>query len=205
MKKTIMTSLILGSMALTLGSIFSTPAFSACPLNQEKPVCEKPAPVEGPIKVRPMSPEEREQYRAQKKAEFESRLNLTKKQKTQLEQIKADEKKQLEPYREKIRQEQAKIDELFQKQREIRMESMKKFENTLTTEQKEELLKIQEEMKAEMEKVGHPFGPGPEGRPIPPRHHGPHHMCPPDCGCNCHNPEMKAPDQADCKCPCHEK
>lgn len=204
MKKTIITSLLLGSMALTLGSLFSTPALSACPLNKEKPTCEKPAPIDCQHTMKPMTPEEREQYRAQKKAEFESRLNLTKKQKAQLEQIKTEERKQLEPYREKIRQEQAKIDELFQKQREIRMESMKKFENTLTTEQKEELLKIQEEMKTEMQKPGHPFGPGPEGRPMPPKHHGPH-MCPPDCECNCHNPKEKAPDQADCKCPCHNK
>ncbi len=204
MKKTIMTSLILGSMALTLGSIFSTPAFSACPLNKEKPACEKPAPVEGPIKVRPMSPEEREKYRAQKKAEFESRLNLTQKQKEQLEQIKTEERKKLEPYREKIKQEQEKIAELFQKQKEVRMQSMKKFENILTTEQKEELLKIQEEMKEEIQKKGTPLTTNPIEKPMPPKHHGPH-MCPPDCECNCHNPKAKAPDKADCKCPCHER
>ena len=200
MKKKLLSSVIVGTMALTLGALFSTPAFAGCPA---KGPCEKKCEkqVQPPKCHKPMSPEERAAAREAKKAEFEERLQLTESQKAQLEKIKADEKKALAPYREKIEKERAKIDELFEKEKAIRMDSMKKFEATLTAEQKAELEKIKAEVKEEMEKMG------PRGPKMGPR--GPHHpdfgkkpVCPPDCKCGCHNPGAAEP--ADCNCPCHK-
>ncbi len=199
MKKLLLSSMLIGAMTLVSGAFIASPASAACPLKQDKPQCDKPAFKEC---KKPMTMEEREKFREQKKAEFEERLKLTDKQKKQLEEIKAEERKQLAPYREKIEQEHAKIAELFKEERNIRMESMKKFEALLTPEQLAELTKIKEEMKAEMQRMAPPMGP--DGRPLPPRHHH-KPMCPPDCGCNCHNPQADAPDQANCKCPCHDK
>lgn len=195
MKKTLLTTLMAGTMALTLSALFSVPAMAACPVKAQTPCakkCDKPAP---PMECKkPMSPEERAKMREARKADFEARLQLTESQKAQLEKIKADEKKALAPYKEKIAKERAKMNELFEKERAIRTESMKKFEATLTADQKAELEKIKEEMKAEMEQMG-PRGP----------HHpkfGPKLVCPPDCGCSCHDAKAKEP--ADCNCPCHK-
>ena len=199
MKKRLLSSLMIGAMAFTLGSLVAAPSLAqeGCPLKDNAPKCEKPAPGEF---HRPMTPEERAKFREEKKAEFEARLKLTDDQKAQLEKIKKEEKAKLAPYAEKMKKEKAKMDKLFEEQKAIRMDSMKKFEATLTEEQKAELEKIKEEAKAEMKKFAPPMGP--DGRPLPPRHHKP--MCPPDCGCGCHHPEQTA-DQPDCKCPCHSE
>ena len=178
------------TMAVTLGCLFSAPVQAETPEAKTCPQkMEKPAPAEC---FKPMTPEERAKLREEKKAEFEARLNLTEKQKAKLEKIKADEKKALEPYREKIKKEQEKIEELFEQEKAIRMDSMKKFEATLTAEQKAELEKMKQEFKEKMEEMG------PKG----PHHPGPQ-PCPPDCKCGCHNPEAAEP--ADCKCPCHNQ
>ena len=202
MKKTFISSMMVCAMAVTLGCLFSAPVQAN---NQEEKPCQKK--IEAPAQTecfKPMTPEERAKLREEKKAEFEARLNLTEKQKAKLEKIKADEKKALEPYREKIKKEQAKIEELFEQEKAIRMDSMKKFEATLTAEQKAELEKMKQEFKEKMEKIG-PRGPkGPHGM-IGPKgsHHPGPQPCPPDCQCGCHNPEAAEP--ADCKCPCHNQ
>lgn len=203
MKKTLFSTLMTGVMALTLCSLCSAPAFASCPVKAKatcQKKCDKPAP---PMECnKPMSHEEHAQMREAKKAEFEARLKLTETQKAQLEKIKADEKKALAPYKAKIEKEQAKIDELFEKEKEIRMESMKKFEATLTSEQTAELNKIKEEMREEMEKMA-PKGPHFMG-PHHPKF-GPKPECPSKCECGCHNPEAKKAEPADCSCPCHKE
>ena len=196
MKKTLMTSMLLGAMVIA-GTLISNSADAVCPAKAPcDQKCEKPAPADF---HRPMSPEERAKFREQKKAEFEERLKLTESQKAQLEKIKADEKKALKPYKEKIKKEHEKIRSLMDEEREIRAESMEKFEATLSAEQKAELEKIKQEMKAEMEKMGprHPLA-----HPMPPKEGEPP-MCPPECGCKCHHPEQAEP--ADCNCPCHRE
>lgn len=94
MKKTLLTTLMAGTMALTLSALFSVPAMAACPVKAQTPCakkCDKPAP---PMECKkPMSPEERAKMREARKADFEARLQLTESQKAQLEKIKADEKK----------------------------------------------------------------------------------------------------------------
>lgn len=193
MKKTILSSMMVGAMALTLGVLFNVPAHAACPV---KTPCEKKCdkPAQPPMECKKlMTPEEKAKFREEKKAEFESRLQLTDQQKAQLEKIKADEQKKLEPNRAKIKKEQEKLDKLFDEQRAIRKESVKKFEAALTDEQKEELKKIKEEVREEMKKMAPKRGPhdtfnGPKG---------PH---------NGHGPKMgQKPCMPDCQCPCHKK
>lgn len=217
MKKTMLSSMMVGAMALTLCGLFSAPALAECPLkapcNCEK--CTKPAP---PMELKkPMTPEERAKFREEKKAEIDERLQLSAEQKKQIEQIKADERKKLAPYRIKIKKEQEKLNKLFEQERAVKMESVKKFETVLTTEQKAELAKIKEEAKEEMKKMVPPmgmcpkkhFGPkymgpmGPEGTMMPPPDaHKP--MCPPQCGCKCHPAPGANPEPANCDCPCHK-
>lgn len=193
MKKTLFSALIAGAMAFTISAVFCIPALANCPLNTGKPACDRPAP---PMDwKKPMTPEEHIKFREAKKAEFEARLQLTESQKAKLEKIKADEKKALEPYREKINKEQEKLNSLFAKEREIREQSMKQFEATLTAKQKEELEKIKSEVKEEMEKMTPHTFPNPKFGPKP--------MCPPDCKCKCH--DTKNAEPADCKCPCHKQ
>ena len=203
MKKTLLSALLTGTMALSLSAMIAVPAMANCPA---KGPCDKdgqPAPMKECKK--PLSPEEHAKMREQKKAEFEDRLNLTESQKAQLEKIKADEKKALAPYREKIKKEQKKMEELFAKEREIRKNSMQKFEATLTPEQKAELQKIKDETKVEMDKMPMMFPPkGPHhGAMMPPKGPFDKPACPPDCECSCHNPGQAEP--ADCKCPCHNQ
>ena len=203
MKKTLLSALLTGTMALSLSAIIAAPAMANCPA---KGPCEKdgqPAPMKECKK--PLSPEEHAKIREAKKSEFEERLNLTESQKAQLEKIKADEKKAITPYREKIKKEQKKMEELFAKEREIRKDSMKKFEALLTPEQKAELQKIKDETKAEFDKMHMmcpPKGPH-HGAMMPPQEPCENPACPPDCKCGCHNPGQAEP--ADCKCPCHDK
>ena len=120
MQKTLLTTLMAGTMALTLSALFSVPAMAACPVKAQTPCakkCDKPAP---PMECKKtMSPEERAKMREARKADFEARLQLTESQKAQLEKIKADEKKALAPYKEKIAKERAKMNELFEKERAI--------------------------------------------------------------------------------------
>lgn len=203
MKKNLLSALCVGTMALILSAMFAVPSFATCPAKEPCNKAEKTAPVQEFKK--PMTPEERAQFREAKKAEFEERLNLTESQKAQLEKIKADEKKALAPYREKIKKEQKKMEELFAKEREIRKNSMQKFEATLTPEQKAELQKIKDETKAEMDKMPMMFPPkGPHhGAMMPPKGPFDKPACPPDCECSCHNPGQAEP--ADCKCPCHNQ
>ncbi len=195
MRKTLMTSMLLGAMAIA-GAVVADSAQAVCPAKAPcEQKCEKPSPVDF---HKPMGPEERAKFREQKKAEFYERLKLTESQKAQLEKIKADEKKAMKPIKEKIRKEHEKMRSLIDEEREIRSESMKKFEATLSAEQKAELEKIKQEMKTEMEKMGprHPFA-----HPVPPKDAKP--VCPPECGCKCHHPEQAEP--ADCNCPCHKE
>lgn len=193
-KKTILSSIMITAMALSLGSLFAAPSLAVCPVKSPcakqcektvKPECQKPMPI---------YPNEHAKMHEQKKTEFEARLNLTDEQKAKLEKIKADEKKALAPYQAKIRQEEQKIDELFEKEKAVRKESLKKFESLLTEEQKTELNKIKEEIKTEMEKMA----------PKEPPFMGHKKPCPTDCKCKCHNEETKSPEPADCKCPCHK-
>ena len=202
MKNKLLSSLIVGAMTFALGAVIAVPAFAqeeAVPAqNDGAPKCEKPAPFEF---QRPMTPEERAKFREEKKAEFEARLKLSAEQKAQIEKIKKEEKAKLAPYQEKIKKEKAKLDELFEQQRAIRMDSMKKFEATLTEEQKAELEKMKEEMKENRKNFAPPMGP--DGRPLPPRHH--HKMCPPNCDCGCNGQHADAAAHKDCNCQCHEE
>lgn len=193
MKKTLLSSMMVGAMALTLGALFSTPAIAACPLKSSpcEKKCEKPAPPHMESK-KPMTPEERAKFKEQKKAEFEARLQLTEEQKAQLEKIKADEKKKLESNTAKIKKEQEKMNKLFEERRDIKMESVKKFEALLTETQKEELKKIKEEAIQDMKKMGP--SKGPHGAFMGPK--GPHKG---------HRPGLKKPCAPDCQCPCHKK
>ena len=204
MKKTLLSAVLTGTMALSLSAMIAVPAMANCPA---KGPCDKdgqPAPMKECKK--PLSPEEHAKMREQKKAEFEDRLNLTESQKAQLEKIKADEKKALAPYREKIKKEQKKMEELFAKEREIRKQSMQKFESVLTEDQKAELEKIKTEVKEEMDKMAPPMGPcGPKFCPKGPMGPCAKPMCPPQCQCGCHEQNAGKEEPADCKCPCHDK
>ncbi len=136
----------------------------------------------------PMDKEAFEKAKAERKAEFEQRLNLTDEQKAQLEKIKADEKKSLEPIHKKMDKLHKEKSDLMKKEREIRAESMKKFEAVLTEEQKAEL----DKMKAEFhEKIKKDFGK-----------RGPHPMMKPECVPGCAGADCKNPD---CTCGCHKK
>lgn|SRR5574344_518933 len=211
MKKQILSTVLMGTMALTLATLVTAPSFAACPLQQCPQKVEKPSmPQEC---VRPMSPEEHAKMKAEKRLQFESRLNLSAEQKAQLDKIKADEQKALAPTREKIKAESAKLEKLMDKERTIRYESMKKFEALLTPEQKAELAKMKAETREgfckKMPKDFRPCPPenvgpqhAPDGKMMPPMGEKP--MCPPDCKCKCHNPEQTAVEPKDCKCPCHE-
>lgn len=164
MKKVVLTSVLAGAMALTLGGLFN-PADAVCPAKapcakstpSKASPCEnkmeKQLPPKGP---QMMSPEEKGKIREEKKAEFEERMKLTESQKAQLEKIKADEKKTVAPIREELKKEHAKIDALFEKEKAVRVESMKKFESMLTPEQKTELEKIKVEISEEISQMAPP-------------------------------------------------
>lgn len=197
MKNKLLFSIMVGAICLAINSYTIAPACAqedTPPIKPEITGCEKPAP---DVMHKPMSPEEHAKIREAKKAEFEARLNLSKAQKSQLEKIKKEEKTKLEPYMEKLKREQEKINQLLEQQKEIRLESIKKFEAMLTEEQKAELEKIKEEM----QKFAPPVGP--DGKPLPPKHHA--KICPPDCNCGCHNPEQapNRPDAPDANKPCN--
>lgn len=202
MRKALLSALCAGTIALSLSALFAVPSLAECPLNKD---CTNPTGKAASVNTcKPMTQEERLQFREAKKAEFEERLNLTESQKAQLEKIKADEKKALAPYREKIKKEQKKMEDLFAKERQIRKDSMQKFEALLTPEQKAELQKIKDETKAEFDKIHMMCPPkGPHHRMMPPEKPFGNPVCPPDCQCGCHNPGLAEP--ADCKCPCHDR
>lgn len=183
MKKVVLSSVLAGAMALTLGGLF-TPAEAVCPA---KAPCAKSAPPKAspcenkmekqfpPKGPQMMSPEERGKIREEKKAEFEERMKLTESQKAQLEKIKADEKKAVAPIKEELKKEHAKIEALFEKEKAVRVESMKQFETMLTPEQKTELEKIKTEINEEISKMAPPEFKKHEGKP-----------CPKDCKCPKH-------------------
>lgn len=184
MKKTVLSSVFVCAMALTLGALFTSPAQAVCPV---KGPCEKK--IEKPASIpcyKTMTSEERAKIKEEKKAEFEERMKLTDSQKAQLDKIKAEEKKLLTPMREEMKKEQVKIEALFEKEKAVRVESMKKFEAMLTPEQKEEMEKIKAEIKCEMEKMA----PSHEGmRAMPPKLDG--KPMPPKCGCPCHKEHVR--------------
>ena len=114
---------------------------------------------------------------AEKKAEFEKRLNLTEEQKQQIAENKKQDIEKMKPVFEKMKakrhamravdfdatlsseQKQAKKEELKEEMKTLketadnyRAENMKNFESILDDKQKKEFKKIQEEQKKEMEK-----------------------------------------------------
>lgn len=114
---------------------------------------------------------------AEKKAEFEKRLNLTEEQKQQIAENKKQDIEKMKPVFEEMKakrhamravdfdatlsteQKQAKKEELKSEMKTLketadnyRAENMKKFESILDDKQKKEFKKIQEEQKKEMEK-----------------------------------------------------
>ena len=209
MKKRFFTSVMLAAAVFSLCAINVAPANATCPAKKDC-VKEMPQPVEPQERgFKPMSPEEHAKMMEAKKAEFEARLKLTPEQKAQIEKIKADEKKALKSCRANIKKTQEKLDKLIAKEMEVRAENVKQFQALLTEDQKEELKKIHEEMKAERDKFvpcscdcgcpvcdkhhdlkkekdcglkGPGFGPGPKGPEFGPR--GPHHP---------HGPAMMPP------------
>lgn len=171
MKRTILSSVVLTAAVFTVCAMSNGAAIASCPLNsdcavriQEKqPVAEKC--------FKPMTPEERAKIREAKKSEFETRLKLTDEQKAKIEKIKADEKRALKTCRKNIQKEKEKLDTLIEQEKEVRIESIKKFEALLNDTQKEEMKKLHEEMKAERAKFSQ------------------HNFCGCDCpGCKGHAP-----------------
>lgn len=180
MKKIVLSSMMFGALAFTLSGLFSVPAFADCPIKAPcGKNCEKPTPPTNEFK-KPMTIEERTKIKQEKKAEFEAKLQLSEEQKTQLEKIKADENKKLEPYR-------AKMKKLFEQERAIKKESIKKFEAILTPEQKAELEKIRLEAKDEMKKHEPTMRPNGQ-KPLNP-----------ECKCPCHKTNES------CSKPSHKK
>lgn len=181
-------STILAAAAIAAGTcVFAVPCKGPCEVPPPPPAEGKPCPPPECGKP-PMDKEVCEKAKAERKAEFEKRLNLTEEQKAQLEKIKADEKKALEPVHKKMDKLHKEMSSLLKKEREVRAESMKKFEAVLTEEQKAEL----EKMKSEFhEKIRKDFAK-----------RGPHPMMKPECAPGCAGPDCKKPD---CGCKCHKK
>lgn len=163
MKKTILSSVILTAAIFTVSAMSNSVAIASCPLKSDG-AAKSQEKQQMPEKCfKPMTPEEHAQMREAKKAEFEARLKLTEEQKAQLEKIKSDEKKALKTCRKNIKKEKEKLDALIEQEKDVRIESIKKFEAILNEKQKEEMKKLHEEMKAEREKFA------------------PHNSC--GCGC----------------------
>ena len=174
MKKTFITSVMLAATIFTFSAVNNAPANATCPAKED---CAKamPMPMHHPHPgFKPMSPEEHAKLREARKAEFETRLNLTEEQKAKIEELKASEDKALKSCREKIKKEQAKLDKLIAEDMAGRKATKEKIKALLTEEQKAELQKMHEEMKAKRAEF------------VP---------CSCDCGCPAcqkHHDEMKA-------------
>lgn len=180
-------SAILAAAALAAGTAaIAAPCKGPCKVPPPQAEC-KTCPSQELGKA-PVNKEVCEKAKAARKAEFEKRLNLSDAQKAQLEKIKADEKKALEPVHKKMDKLHKEMSSLMKKEREVRAESMKKFEAVLSEEQKAEL----EKMKSEFhEKIKKDF----EKR-------GPHPMIKPECAPGCAGADCK---KTDCECNCHKK
>ena len=187
MNKRLLTAALAGAMILSTGAYAMAAEQIKCEKTKaqcmKKPVCglkECPPPMA-------KTPEE-------KRAEFEKRMQLSDAQKAQLKKIKEDEQKKLEPIQKKMIKIREQERELVKKQLDIRSESMKKFDEILTADQKAEMEKmkseIHEQIKKDMEKFGQRRPKGPhcphDGKMMPPPD-APQN-CPPECKCPCHKP-----------------
>lgn len=146
MNKKLLSALLLGAAALTIGSAVKAECNKGPCEIQPPPQGERPCPPE--FKKPPMN----EEAKDAKKAEFEKRIQLTRVQKAQLEKIKSDEKKLLEPIHKKMAKKNEEMKDLIKKENDVRTESMKKFDAILTTDQKAELEKIKSEIHEQMKK-----------------------------------------------------
>lgn len=135
---------------ISLLSFGTMQCFALCPI--DKPCPDNAVSKQGICKNQCLS-NAQEKLREEKKAEFESRLNLTSKQQEKLERIKAEEQKELAPVKEEIQKTHDKLHELLSKEQEIRQNSIKKFESILDKKQKTELEKIKAEVQQELNQI----------------------------------------------------
>lgn len=147
MKKVIIT---IQSLLLTITFITTQSAFAHCPIHEncetvfEKQVTTLQSPTG--ISHPPMkTPKEHAKFWEAKKTEIEKRLNLSAEQKKEIAKIKEAESKKLAPYYKQIQKQEYKLGELFDKERSIRRDTLKKFNEILTEEQRNELEKIKAE------------------------------------------------------------
>lgn len=166
MKKTLilMTILALSTTTVFAGNTTTKTTDKQAPAQFEKP--------------NPMGPPPEFRGKDFRKAEFEKRLNLTEKQKTQINKNREADRKQIQPIMEKIRQKEMAKREIIKKyestdpdliklnkeinnlraqKHKIMEKNRKSFESLLTTQQKAELQK----MKEERLKMAHPKGARP--------------------------------------------
>ena len=143
---------------LFLTSVFIIVLFSFGTMN-----CSAYCPIDKPCPYNETPKQEipSEQYFAhaqdkiqeEQKSEFESRLNLNKKQREKIEKIKAEEQKELAPLKEELKKTQEKLHELMYKEQLVRQNSIKKFEALLNKKQKAELEKIKTEIEQELNSI----------------------------------------------------
>ncbi len=150
MKIVVSKKIFASAFIITLLSIGTMSCSAHCPIDQ-------PCPNNGALKQE-IPPHQyfahpQDKFQTEQKAEFEARLNLTKKQQEKLEKIKAEEQKELAPLKTEIQKTHDKLHELMSKEQSIRQNSIKKFESILNKKQKAELEKIKEEVQQELKEV----------------------------------------------------
>lgn len=150
MKKVLPVKFSTTAFVITLLSLGTMQCLALCPI--DKPCPNNSASNQGICKNQCLV-NTQEKLREEKKAEYESRLNLTSKQQAKLEKIKAEEHKELTPVKEEIQKTHDKLQELLTKEQEIRKNSIKKFESILDKKQKVELEKIKEEVQQELNQI----------------------------------------------------
>ena len=130
MKKILSTTALAALLAISANSAYA---------QMPPPPCDCGCPKCKNAQHQMMSPQDRQQ----KIAEFEKRLKLTDEQKEAIEKNRKASKKKLEALKQKERK-------LHEEKRAILEQNKKDFESILTSEQKEELKKIEEERAEKM-------------------------------------------------------
>ena len=138
------------SFIIALFSFGSMNCSAHCPIDSQ---CQNKGSLKQEIPQNQYFSPAQDKLQEDKKAEFEARLNLTKKQREKLEKIKAEEQKELAPLKTEIQKTHAKLHELMNKEQLIRQNSIKKFESMLNKKQKAELEKIKSEIEQELKPI----------------------------------------------------